>query len=196
MTDEEKNKTEELEAVSIKPEDKIVGDDEDRDEEKVEKRSLFSRKCKNCEKVEVECAEYKAGWQRVLADYKNLQTEIEKRRGEWAQMSEMQALGDFLPVFENFKKAFSVVETQDIASPSENWRKGIEHIMKQFADVLKQHGIEEIETVGKKFDPALHEAAGEESVDGKEAGEIVREVAGGYKMVGKVICAAKVIVAK
>ena len=57
--------------------------------------------------------------------------------------------------------------------------------MKQFADVLKQHGVEEIKTVGEKFDPNLHEAVGHEGGNPKiktKAGEIIREVAGGYKM--------------
>lgn len=195
MTDEEKNKTEELEAVSPKPEDEVVGEDEEKDEEKEEKHGLFHRHCKNCEKLESECAEYKTGWQRALADYKNLQTEIEKRRGEWAQMSEMQVLNDFLPVFENFKKAFGV-ETQDIASSSENWRKGIGHIMKQFGDVLKAHGLEEIKTVGEQLDLKFHEVVGEEAVEGIEAGTIVREVETGYVVGERVVKAAKVIVAK
>ena len=164
-----------------------------------DKHSMFHRACKDCEKAKAEAQEFKAGWQRALADYKNLQREVEQRRGEWAQMSEAQILEEFLPVYDNFKKAFEQDFTNGQSpanSTNENWMKGIECIKKQFAEVLKQHGIEEIKTVGEKFDPALHEAGGEEYVEGKESGEIVREVSGGYKMGGKVIRAARVIVAK
>ncbi|MBI4993044.1 MAG: nucleotide exchange factor GrpE [Candidatus Magasanikbacteria bacterium] len=165
------------------------------EEKKEEKQGLFHRHCKNCEKVEVECAEYKAGWQRALADYKNLQNEVEKRRGEWAQMSEMQVLEDFLPVYENFKKALGM-EHGTLNIEQENWRKGIEHIMKQFGDVLRAHGLEEIKTVGEQLDLKFHEAVGEEVVEGIEVGKIVKEVETGYVMGERVVKAAKVIVAK
>ena len=191
MTDEEKIKAEELEAVSRKPEDEIVDDDK----EKVEKRSLFGRKCKNCEKLELERVEYKSGWQRALADYKNLQNEVEKRRGEWAQMSEMQVLNDFLPVYEHLKLAVGM-EHGTWNMEQENWRKGIEHIMKQFSDVLRAHGLEEIKTVGEQLDLKFHEAVGEETVEGIEAGKIVKEVETGYVIGGRVVKAAKVIVVK
>lgn len=193
MIDEEK----------IKLEDKISEDSgqitENSDvsglsEEKEEKKSFFSRKCKNCEKLELECAEYKAGWQRALADYKNLQTEIEKRRGEWAQMSEMHVLEDFLPVYENMKKAISM-EHETWNTEQENWRKGIEHIMAQFNSVLKAHGLEEIKTVDEQLDLKFHETVGEEESD-KPAGTILKEVETGYVMGERVIKAAKVIVAK
>ena len=54
------------------------------------------------------------------ADYKNLQNEISTRRSEWAQMSEIQILEDFIPVYENFKKAFKGnVNKQYHTSPEE-----------------------------------------------------------------------------
>lgn len=185
----------------IKKEDEAKIDEEIRFEEK-SKHGLFRHKCKKCEELEKQCEEYKSGWQRALADYKNLQRETEQRRGEWVKMSEVEILEDFIPIYENFKQAFSQDFTNGpqtggpTNSANENWKMGIECIKKQFAEVLKQHGVEEIKTVGEKFDPNLHEAGGEEEVEGKESGEIVREVSGGYKMGGKVIRAARVIVVK
>ena len=164
-----------------------------------DKHGLFHRACKDCEKAKAEAQEFKSGWQRALADYKNLQREVEQRRGEWVKMSEVEILEDFIPIYENFKQAFAQDFTNGQSpanSANDGWKKGIECIKKQFAEVLKQHGVEEIKTVGEKFDPNLHEAGGEEVVEGKESGEIVREVSGGYKMGGKVIRAARVIVSK
>ncbi|KKQ28229.1 MAG: Protein GrpE [Candidatus Magasanikbacteria bacterium GW2011_GWC2_37_14] len=148
---------------------------------------------------------YKAGWQRAQADYQNLKKEIEDMRGEWVRYSEQQILEDFIPVYDNFKKAFAV-ETQNLASlQNDNWKKGIEYIMKQFWKVMQDHNVEEIKTVGELFDPNLHEAVAEAhepepegSVQGKEwqEGVIVKEVEAGYIMKGKVIKVAKVIVAK
>ena len=143
------------------------------------------------EKSEVE--EYKQGWMRALADYKNLQREVEARRSEWAMLSAQHILEDFIPIYDNFKKAFRA-EVGGEDRKWENWKQGIEYIMKQFADILKAHNVEEIKTVGEKFDPHFHEAIGQE--DDGESGTILRELDGGYKMGDKVIKVAKVIVSK
>ena len=157
---------------------------------KEDKKGLFHHGCKNCEKHKAEAEEYKADWQRALADYQNLQKETAARRTEWAKYSEQQILEEFIPVYEHLKMAVQG------ANESDSWLVGVKHVMKQFSDILKAHDVEEIKTVGEKFDPNLHEAVGEELVEGKEVGEIIREVAGGYKMGERVIRAAKVITVK
>lgn len=165
-----------------------------------EKKGLFSKNCKDCEKYKTESGEYKIGWQRALADYKNLQNEINTRRSEWAQMSEIQILEDFLPVYENFKKAFNHHPEMNPDSEEhktfKNWIDGIGFIMKQFNDILKNHGVEEIKTIGEKFDPKFHEAMGQEDQEGTESHIILKELDGGYKAGDKVIKVAKVIVNK
>ena len=189
---------ESLEYLWLTPEEIIKREDIERSTKRViekyfinkDKKSFFHKSCKDCEKNKSDAEEYKNGWQRALADYKNLQRETEQRRSEWAQMSEQQILEEFIPVYDNFKKAFAVEGVND------NWRQGIGYIMKQFGDVLKNHNIEEIKTVGEKFDPNLHDASGEEEVEGKESGEIIREISGGYKMGNRVIRAARVVVTK
>lgn len=143
--------------------------------------------------------EHKANWQRALADYRNLQKETAAMRSQWAQMSEEQILQNFIPVYENFKKAFSAnlsTTGGDSEKQWQNWKQGIEYIMKQFGDVLKSYNVQEIKTVDEKFDPRLHEAISEEQVDGKEAGVILKEVEGGYKMGEKIIKPARVIISK
>jgi molecular chaperone GrpE len=143
--------------------------------------------------------EYKLGWQRALADYQNLQKETAARRAELVSLSEQQIVEEFIPVYDNFKKAYSFhpeVDASEEGKKIQNWITGISFIMKQFGDVLKSYKVEEIKTVGEKLDTRVHEAAGEEEVEGKEPGTIVREIDGGYTMGGRVIKPAKVIIAK
>ena len=153
--------------------------------------------CPNCSKMQAEAAEYKSGWQRAVADYKNLQKETSERRQLLLEMSEQQILEEFIPVYDNFKKAFA--HHPEVAGDNEkqlkNWISGIGHIQRQFGEVMKAHKVEEIKTVGEKFDPKFHEAAGEEVGEG-EPGTILREVDGGYVMGERVIKAAKVIIAQ
>ncbi len=165
-----------------------------------EKAGFFNKKCKNCEENNAKSEEYKKDWQRALADYKNLQKETSERRGEWAQMSKTMILEDFIPVYDNFKTAFfhhpTLQADNDEHKQIKNWVDGIGYIMKQFGDVLKSHGIEEVKTVGEKFDPTMHESVGEEEVKETESGVIVKEASGGYKMGDKVVKVAKVIISK
>ncbi|MFA5062128.1 MAG: nucleotide exchange factor GrpE [Patescibacteria group bacterium] len=144
----------------------------------------------------LETEEYKKGWQRALADYKNLQNEIAARRGEWVKMSELQILEEFIPVYENFKKAFAHREQMNEENGWKQWSEGVGHIMKQFGDILKAHNLEEIKTVGEKFDPKYHEAVGEEENEEVDADTILKEVSGGYKMGDRVVRPARVIIAK
>lgn len=200
MTDEQKNE-ENLneEPVTTNESEESLADDKNKEEVK-EKSGFFNRKCKNCEDCNAKAEEYKKDWQRALADYKNLQKETSERRAEWAQMSKAQILEDFIPVYDNFKSAFFhhpiLQPDNEEHKQMKNWIDGIGFIMKQFGDVMKSHGIEEIKTVGEKFDPNMHESMGEEEMEGKEPGIILKELIGGYKMGGKVIKAAKVIIAK
>ena len=185
----------------IKPEDVVKEKDIEFYTKKViekgflsKKKKGFLKKCKNCNKNETEMEEYKAGWLRAQADYKNLQKEISEQRSEWARMSEQTILEDFIPVYDNFKLAFGHQPT-DFSDSQKKWSGGIGYIMKQFEKVLQDHNIVEIRTEGELFNPDMHEAVGEEESEGDE-GRILREVSGGYMMGSKVIKVAKVVVSK
>ncbi|OIO20096.1 MAG: nucleotide exchange factor GrpE [Candidatus Magasanikbacteria bacterium CG_4_10_14_0_8_um_filter_32_14] len=166
-----------------------------------DKKKIKEDKKINSKIVELEqqLEEYKSGWQRAQADYQNLQKEIDDKKSEWIRISELQVLTEFMPVYDNFKKAFLHHPELDVENEKDkkikNWIDGVGFIMKQFGVVLKNFDIEEIKTVGEKFNPEMHEALGEEESD-EEEGIILKEVDVGYKMKGKIIKVAKVIIAK
>jgi len=155
--------------------------------------SLKPDQCSNCESLKTQAEEYKAGWQRALADYRNLQKEVASMRSQWAQMSEQRILEEFIPVYDHLKLA---INNEQMASDKSPWLEGVRHVARQFDGILKAHNAEEIKTVGEKFDPQLHEAVIEEESEGKAAGIILKEVEGGYKMGDRVIKPAKVIISK
>ena len=65
----------------------------------------------------------------------------------------------------------------------------------QLAESLKNQGVVETKALGAKFDPAFHEAVGEEAADA-EPGTILKVVQKGYQLHGRLLRAARVIVAK
>ncbi|OGH91372.1 MAG: nucleotide exchange factor GrpE [Candidatus Magasanikbacteria bacterium RIFOXYD2_FULL_39_9] len=173
-----------------------MSEDNNVQDENKEQEEVKSSTCENCDKHKAEAEEYKTGWQRALADYKNLQKESADMRGVWAKASEQYILEEFVPVYENFKKAFAHKDSMAEENGWKQWADGIGHIKKQFGDILKNYQVEEIKTVGEKFDPRFHEAIGEEESEGSEPGTILKEVEGGYKRGDKVIKPARVIVSK
>lgn len=100
------------------------------------------------------------------------------------QIFEESIILEFLPVLDNLKTAL------DSDAEGGAFKKGIEHIVKQFEDILKNFGFEKIEILGKEFDPALCEAAEKQG-----GGNIVTKViADGYKKGERVIRAARAVV--
>ncbi|NMD17375.1 MAG: nucleotide exchange factor GrpE, partial [Synergistaceae bacterium] len=79
----------------------------------------------------------------------------------------------------------------------ESYVKGVGMVRDQFFSVLEDLGVSAIETVGKPFDPSIHEAVAVEEA-GEEIGDgiITEEVQRGYTISGKVLRAARVKVAK
>ncbi len=68
------------------------------------------------------------------------------------------------------------------------WVIGVEHVLRQFKELLNSKGVEEIKTIGQKFDHNLMEA-----LEG-DGDIVVKEVSPGYTLNGKLFKAAKVIV--
>lgn len=128
-------------------------------------------------------------YKRVLAEFENYKKRSVKER----ETLYNSILGDivevFLPIVDNLENALKI-ETQD-----EEYKKGIELILKQFKDILKSKGVEEIPGVGETFDPTLHEAVSSVQDPDKNAQEIVQEYRKGYKIGNRVIRHSMVVVA-
>ena len=148
-----------------------------------------------CEKWKREAEENLNGWKRAKADYVNYKNETEKRRDELAAMAMMTSSGQFVPLLDNFKKAFSMLP-DDLKNS--DWVKGIEQIWNQMKEIMKGMGIEEFlePVVGSVFDPSNHYAVGEERIDTYEDNVVTQEVSPGYTFRGKTMVPAKVIVNK
>jgi len=132
-------------------------------------------------------------YKRALADYQNLLKQTAKEKMEFVVYANEQMLREILPVYDHLKMAIK----HHGGEPTDQWLTGVKHVTKQFKDVLEKIGVEEIKVKDKKFDHNLMDAiSSEETEDKKLDGQVVREVKAGYKLNGKVIEPAKVIVYK
>ena len=140
------------------------------------------------EKLKKQVEEYLNGWKRAKADYLNQKKEFEKREKETIQFANAALISELLPIYSNLKLALN----HKPQGKAGDWAKGVEQIYKQWKTFFSQLGIKEIETVGKKFDPTLHEAVSKEKKEGKESEVIFEEVGAGYTLHEKILQAAKV----
>lgn len=135
----------------------------------------------------------KEAWLRAAADLDNFKKRTKKdiedaRRGAFESL-----LKELLPVFDNLIRAGeSARHADDVKAVSE----GIDMILKQFDAAVGRLGIERVPTVGLAFDPTLHDAI--QQVESKEhaPGEVIAEVQSGYRLGGKLLRAAMVVVSK
>ena len=128
-------------------------------------------------------------YKRMLAEFENFKKRSAKERESLYNSILSDVVAGMLPILDNLENA-SKIETKD-----EEYKKGIELVLKQFQDTLKAKGVEEIQTVGETFDPELHEAVSSVQDDTKGEKEIVQEYRKGYRIGTKVIRHSMVVVA-
>jgi molecular chaperone GrpE len=128
---------------------------------------------------------------RQLADLDNARKRIERERREDSARAVAHVIEPILPVLDGFERALSA--HNDPAY--EDFRKGFEIIYRQLLEALKRLGIERIETVGKPFDPHVHQAVERVESNEYEDGTIVDDLRHGYKLRDRVLRPALVRVA-
>ena len=126
---------------------------------------------------------------RVMAEFENYKKREVKEKEMLHKTVLSDIVGSLLPVIDNLEHACNA-ETED-----EGYKQGVELVLKQFLDVLKSFGVEQIETVGKTFDPEVHEAVSSVTDETLGEKEIKEEFRSGYKVGIKVIRHAMVSVA-
>lgn len=102
---------------------------------------------------------------------------------------------DLIPAVDNFERAIKLDDT-NLDDSLSKFLAGFKMIYSHISDTLKKYGVEEIETVGKEFDPNIHEALMTAHDETKPNDTVLECLLKGYTLKGKVIRAAKVIVNK
>jgi len=131
-------------------------------------------------KVEIESLKDKL--MRHAAEFDNYKKRTQKEKEEMYKLAVCDTIEKLLPVKDNLERAVT-----SVAEADEKVAEGVKMIDKQFLDVLKDIGVEAIESVGAEFDPEKHNAVMHE--ENEELGEnvITEEFMKGYSYKDKVI---------
>jgi molecular chaperone GrpE len=157
-------------------EENIIDNDENKSKDEIDKLK------KQLEEKENELNGYIDIAKRIKAEFENYKKRTLREKEQLYTDITGDVVSKFLPVIDNLERA-AASDSEDVESMS----KGLKMILKQFNDVLSKEGVEEIEAMGKEFDPNLHNAVMHTTDESVDEGVIVEVFQKGYKIKDKVI---------
>lgn len=138
-------------------------------------------------------AEYLDLAKRTKADFINYQGRARREREEWQRFALEVLLRELLPVVDDLQRLLAAGEETDASTLQE----GLRLTERELVRILAKSGVRAIETQGKKFDPAFHEAV--ETVPpppGTSEGDLVQELRKGYHLHDRVLRPTQVVIAR
>jgi molecular chaperone GrpE len=130
---------------------------------------------------------------RMAADYDNYKKRAAKEKEEWTKFANEELIKAILPFIDNLERAVDHSEnTKDLNSLVE----GIKLTIQQLLQTVNRFGVSPFDSVGKPFDPAVHEAMLVVETDQHEPNRVVEEFQKGYLMNDRLLRPARVSVSK
>ena len=129
---------------------------------------------------------------RQVAEFDNYRKRTIKEKAELIKNGGERAIESILPVLDDFERALSNMAKDENAAEI---LTGVELIYNKFVGILKQNGLQKIETEGAEFNTDYHEAIAMVPTPNEELkGKVLDCVQAGYILNDKVIRHAKVAV--
>ena len=145
------------------------------------------------EEATKEAAHWKDLAARNQAELDNYRKRMAREKSDAIKFANGSLLSELLPVIDSFQMGLSAAINED---PDSIISKGMEMVQKQLEEFFSSQGAVAISSVGKEFDPNLHEAISQESSDEVPNGHIITEIRKGYTLNDRLLRAANVIVSK
>lgn len=134
------------------------------------------------EALKAQLAEGAERMKRLQADFENFRRRTRQEKEELSNLVVQDFIKELLPMLDNFDRAMAA-EATDAAK----FQQGVEMIYNQLTEILKNRGMELIETKDAKFDPNFHQAVMRVENPDLEDEAIAMELQKGYMVKGKVI---------
>ena len=145
------------------------------------------------EALKSEKEQLKSTLQRAQADLVNYRNRAEAERNDLLKYGNSRLLVRLLPILDDFNLALDQTPNSETPEP---WLEGFRLIHRKLHSLIESEGVTQIEAEGKGFDPSEHEALAQQESADHEDGQVMSVVRDGYKLQGRVLRPAQVIVAK
>ena len=126
-------------------------------------------------------------YKRLQAEYANYRRRTQQEKETIGIFANEKILNELIPVIDSMERALDACTDKE-----DTMFKGVELVYKQLKDMIIKFGVEEIEAENTEFDPNLHLAVMQESIDGVEPNKVVMVLQKGYKLGNKVLRASMV----
>ncbi len=130
---------------------------------------------------------------RLAADFDNFRKRSRREIEEVKVRAREDLLRELLPIFDNLKRAISASSE---AQNTESVIEGVQMVLKLFEDTGERLGLKQIDSLGQRFDPAIHDAIQQIESTEQQPGTIVSEITPGYIFGKRLLRAAMVVVAR
>jgi molecular chaperone GrpE len=126
---------------------------------------------------------------RLLAEFENFRRRTVREQESAAREGRRAALLPLLTVLDTLERALAA------GSTDRDFYEGVAATHRLFTEALRQAGAEAVESVGRPFDPTMHEAVGTVPADGGPPGTVAQEVRRGWRLGSDLLRPAQVLVA-
>lgn len=157
-------------------------------EESVEKVELTKEEIEAINAKACEAEEKALRMQAELINYRKRKDE------EVAKMLKFANEGlilEILPILDNFERAINM-DDDNLEDEVSKFLAGMKMVYASLIKALEKYDVKEIDSLGKPFDPTVHEAVMKESKEEKEKGIVLEVYQKGYMLKDKVIRPAMV----
>lgn len=153
-----------------------------------EKKSKVKGDSAKVEKLKKELEETQDAYKRVLAEYANYKRRTDMEKENLGAFTRAETVKALLPAIDNLERA--------VAAPTgDDYKTGVDMIIRQLTEILHNMGLEEIVAEGAPFDPEIHNAVMREDADGVEPETVTAVFQKGYRMGDRILRPAMVKVA-
>jgi molecular chaperone GrpE len=129
--------------------------------------------------------------QRVQAEFDNYRKRVARDAEDAAKRAGQRVIAEILPALDNLERALAHVEA---GGDGTELAGGVRMVLEQVLDVFAKEGVERIDPSGSPFDPNEHQAVGQAQRTDVPEGTVIEVYQSGYRMHGRVIRPATVVV--
>lgn len=129
---------------------------------------------------------------RLQADMENLRRRTEREIDNAKKFALERIVNDLLPVLDSMEMGLQA--SAQAANEQDTIRQGLEMTVKMFQDVMQRFSVEAVDPIGQKFNPQEHEAMTMQPSAEHEPNTVIFTVQKGYKLHGRVVRPARVVI--
>lgn len=130
---------------------------------------------------------------RSAADFENYKKRVRREIDDTLLKAREQVLREMLPVADNLERALGAATAAETGGSVVD---GVRLVLRQFASALEKFDVKTVESVGKPFDPTMHEAISQIESAEHPAGTVISEMQRGYSLGPRLLRPAMVAVSR